>query len=349
MSKSLIFKPVLEEEQVLATRLLGTAVEQSRLANAYLLVGDNREAKLDLAKQVAAYLNCSSTERDTRGSCFRNLSEVTGFCQNCRWISEGKHPQAWLELMPREGASTKIPVEQARLLSEEFTKTSGYKRVAVIYEASQDVFHRPSANALLKTIEEPRGNGVFFLFARSEDNVLRTIVSRCQVVPVIMPGKRLVGPLNRLLDRSAYSSGLANLFSELKEDESELVGVLKELSTLPFFEWSRNLARGGAKKACAHPTTGVEALEFVESSLGIIGQGDNVELLVDVVYLTELEIIGTMAIDSPILTDYLNELLRLCEETKWRISKYVGKKSVFESFAFQWIELRQSLSYSVSG
>ena len=40
-----------------------------------------------------------------------------------------------------------------------------------------------SANALLKTIEEPPPGVVFILIARSADSVLPTIVSRCQQVP----------------------------------------------------------------------------------------------------------------------------------------------------------------------
>ena len=323
---------------------IARAIEKKHLANAYLLVGDNQQAKLNLARQVAAYLNCSNTASGTdvsTASCLKQESVSDSSCQNCRWIYEGKHPQAWLELVPKEGGSTKIPVEAARRLSEEFTKTSSYRRVAVIYDASQDVFHRPSANALLKTIEEPRGNGVFFLFARSEDSVLKTIVSRSQVIPVIMPGSKLSGPFGRMISGPSGVSSLASLLGDLEEEQAL---ALKDMKDLPFYEWSRSLKRGGFKVARAHLSTTAQALELVDSMLRSLGNSDSPDLVLDGAFLTEVEIIGTTAIDSPILTDYLNQLLRLCEEAKWRIGRYVGKKAVLESFAFQWNQLRLSIT-----
>ncbi len=60
-----------------------------------------------------------------------------------------------------------------------------------------------SANALLKTIEEPPAGVVFVLLARSVASVLPTIVSRCQVVPF-----RTIAPsvaLDEVMRRSGAS------------------------------------------------------------------------------------------------------------------------------------------------
>ena len=44
------------------------------------------------------------------------------FCQNCRWILEQKHPQAWIMLSSDDTKSGKIPVEKARKLCDELAK-----------------------------------------------------------------------------------------------------------------------------------------------------------------------------------------------------------------------------------
>src|SRR5262249_46335007 len=111
-------------------------------------------------------------------------SVLSTFCQNCRWIIKNEHPQAIISLSAEATSkSGKIPVEKARSIGEELTKTSPYIRVVVIADADQDSFHRPAANALLKTIEEPRTASIFLLFADAVELVLPTVVSRTQVIP----------------------------------------------------------------------------------------------------------------------------------------------------------------------
>lgn len=338
----LVFQQKLLDEQPMATRLLESAVEKNRLANAYLLVGDNISAKFDLATQVASYLNCLSVHKDSGGSCLTMDRSGNDRCQNCSWIEDRKHPQAWLELaklVSSESTSSKIPVEAARKLSVEFTKTSSYKRVAVVENAEQDVFHRPSANALLKTIEEQKGEGVFFLFARSQEMVLTTIVSRCQVVPVVLPGELMVGPISsKAINKSSY------LERFLKEIDSETRPAFEELQALAFFDWTRILSREGLGKAKKHKVGPGQVIEMTRQLSNMNSQLDDHELVLFSAYLMELEIIGSKTIESKIIADYLRQLLILTEEAKSRIARYVGKKAVFESFVFKWSQLRTNLS-----
>lgn len=322
----LIFQPELASEQPLATRLFDNAISKNHLANAYLLVGDNDEAKFEIANQIACFLNCQS-HKDS--SCLSANNAPDALCQNCSWINEGNHPQAWLLLSAGDGS--KIPVEAARLLKEEFTKTSGFKRVAVVDNASSDVFHRPSANALLKTIEEPRGNGLFFFFARDPEVVLTTIVSRCQVIPVASPASLLAGPVYKITtDRSFKPTG------KFEKDHAEISEVIVSLKDLSFFGWAEELINGKVKSKFGYG----QSLALARALLDFCTKLDDPELVIDVAYMTELEIIGSYAQDSPIVTDYLNQLLRLCEEAKSRVARYVGKKACFESFAFKWSQIR---------
>lgn len=58
------------------------------------------------------------------------------------------------------------------------------------------LFNHASANRFLKTLEEPPPHTLFFFIAESEEQLLETIVSRCQVVPCLsdQPGGAQVFP-----------------------------------------------------------------------------------------------------------------------------------------------------------
>ena len=298
-----VFDPGLAERQPTATALLSAAVERDRLAHAYLLTGGNTDDKLLIARQVACYLNCKSTERDTRGSCQRQSGQTAGYCQNCRWILEDKHPQAWLSLggASERSASGKISVERARELADELSKTSTSARVVVIEDASQDIFHRPAANALLKTIEEPRGTCIFFLFSRSEDHVLTTIVSRCQILPVTLSGRSLEGPLSVL----SGGGGHDQLFAFAQGLDEETRQKLDALKKHKFFQdyrsWHLAHSQEEPSKSAHHVAS---ALSLADLLFHLSDDADPA-LVIDSALLTELEIIGNSVPGSPKLSRYV--------------------------------------------
>ncbi len=99
-----------------------------------------------------------------------------------RQIAARSHPD--LLVLEREGPDGKprkvIPVEEARRLSEFFSKSpaSAPYRVAII-DAADDL-NVNAANAILKTLEEPPKRGVLFMVAHSPGRLLATIRSRCR-------------------------------------------------------------------------------------------------------------------------------------------------------------------------
>ncbi|MGD9681527.1 MAG: hypothetical protein AB7W16_10110 [Candidatus Obscuribacterales bacterium] len=341
---SQLFARSLAQSQPVATGLLAAAVSREHLANAYLLTGDNLADKKEIALSLAAFLNCAGGEGDS--SCFSRGETPKSGCQNCRWIGEEKHPQA-LQTLAGPEARSKIPVEKARELSAELAKTSSYARVVVLEDASEEVFHRPAANALLKTIEEPRTVNsapvVFLLFARQADSVLTTIVSRCQVVPILAPGGSLIGPLGAL---GKGDRGLVKVLTECAgEEERERLG---RLAGLPFFEWTRKSFAETAEGRLPHRVPpAVAVLELSAYLYDTVGKDGDFHLAVDCAVLTEVEIIGTRATSRPILSHYLSRLLTLSETAKARLSHYVSRKSAFESFAFEWNKARESLTTGI--
>lgn len=99
-----------------------------------------------------------------------------------RQIIAHAHPDLLvLERVGEDGKVRKvIPVDEARQLSEFFSKTpaNAPHRVAIV-DAADDL-NVNAANAILKTLEEPPAHGVLLMVSHSPGRLLPTIRSRCR-------------------------------------------------------------------------------------------------------------------------------------------------------------------------
>ena len=99
-----------------------------------------------------------------------------------RQIIARSHPDLFvIERLGEDGKVRKvIPVDEARGLSEFFSKSpaSAPHRVAII-DAADDL-NVNAANAILKTLEEPPPHGVLLMISHSPGRLLPTIRSRCR-------------------------------------------------------------------------------------------------------------------------------------------------------------------------
>jgi DNA polymerase-3 subunit gamma/tau len=157
------FDDVLGQDHV--TQTLKNAIQQKRLAHAYLFVGPRGTGKTSTARILAKSLNC--IHGPTISPC--------GVCDACREISQGVS----LDVLEIDGASNNS-VDQVRELRENvrFAPVRGKYKIYIIDEVH--MLTQQAFNALLKTLEEPPGH-VIFVFATTEPHkVLPTILSRCQ-------------------------------------------------------------------------------------------------------------------------------------------------------------------------
>jgi DNA polymerase-3 subunit gamma/tau len=151
--------------QTHVSRTLKNAVEQNRLAHAYLFVGPRGVGKTSTARILAKALNC--VKGPTVTPC--------GVCDNCKEIAAGNS----LDVIEIDGASNNS-VEDVRQLRDNvrYAPAKGRYKIYLIDEVH--MLSSAAFNALLKTLEEPPPH-VKFIFATTEpQKVLPTILSRCQ-------------------------------------------------------------------------------------------------------------------------------------------------------------------------
>lgn len=147
------------------SQTLKNAVEQNRLAHAYLFVGPRGVGKTSTARILAKALNCVNGPTVT----------PCGVCDNCKEIAAGNS----LDVIEIDGASNNS-VEDVRELRDNvrYAPAKGRYKIYLIDEVH--MLSSAAFNALLKTLEEPPPH-VKFIFATTEpQKVLPTILSRCQ-------------------------------------------------------------------------------------------------------------------------------------------------------------------------
>ncbi len=148
------------------------------------------------ALELARVLNCMG---DKTPNCN---------CTNCKWIKSYTHPAinnvSQIHFKP-DGDDTKIKISvtQAREIEKVLTLSSDYHRFFIFFSSKKDeiqsnkygfddidfsiepvnmkILNKESANALLKSIEEPPKNTTFVFLVKSREDILPTIVSRSQV------------------------------------------------------------------------------------------------------------------------------------------------------------------------
>jgi DNA polymerase III subunit gamma/tau len=157
------FADVVGQEHV--TQTLSNAIEQKRIAHAYLFCGPRGTGKTTIARIFAKCLNCTGGPKVEFDDKDFHVQEIT----------EGRS----LDVLEIDGASNN-GVEQVRELREtcKYAPANSQFKIYIIDEVH--MLSTAAFNALLKTLEEPPAH-VKFMFATTDpEKVLPTILSRCQ-------------------------------------------------------------------------------------------------------------------------------------------------------------------------
>jgi DNA polymerase III subunit gamma/tau len=157
------FSEVIGQEHV--TQTLANAIQQNRIAHAYLFVGPRGTGKTTIARIFAKCLNC------TNGPA----ADFPDDDPKAREITEGRS----LDVLEIDGASNR-GIDEIRDLRETTKYAPAGSRFKIYIIDEVHMLTKEAFNALLKTLEEPPAH-VKFMFATTEpEKVLPTILSRCQ-------------------------------------------------------------------------------------------------------------------------------------------------------------------------
>lgn len=186
------------------------SVKDGRISHAQLFLGPQGSGSLALAVAYAQYICCTDKQKN----------DACGKCSSCIKYNKLIHPDLhfvypvalskdirvstdvvkewreafidnpyitlfnWFEQLDAENKQAVIGVEESGEILRKLSLTtyeSEYK-IMIIWQA--DKMNHQSANKLLKILEEPPDKTLFLLVCESEDQLLRTILSRTQLIKI---------------------------------------------------------------------------------------------------------------------------------------------------------------------
>lgn len=207
---------------------IAAARDRDRFPHALLLVGPRGLGRELAAVEAAVMLACEgAAEPWSVGPCAER-------------VRNGTHPDV-VAMMP-EGKKGVIKIDPVR---DEIVKVvdarpyEGLRRVWIFDAVEQEHLPGPSANAFLKTLEEPPDHAVFILLAANPTAVLPTIRSRCQQLSLpgaaAASGSEADGLPPELAGAALAGAGLDAALTETRAAlEAALSGEPRNLLRLPY-------------------------------------------------------------------------------------------------------------------
>lgn len=226
-----------------AYSLISRAIDANRAAHGYLIAGDVRGNASELADMVLKKLFPDDTSQ----------------------VETGTHPD--IATLEPEGKARIITVDAMRERIVEpmsTTSFSGGWKAGVIRGA--DRLRSESANAFLKSLEEPTPKTIYLLLTDRPDSILPTIVSRCQRIDLPLPSGELEGEAHERT-ASAFAArdaaALAGILGELKaEADDEDVAFVRE----SFFKTILKFVRGALSSDDVPLYKAIRSVEAVEEA-----------------------------------------------------------------------------------
>ena len=157
------FRDLVGQEHV--TETLANAINNSRVAHAYIFSGARGVGKTTAARILAKALNC--VKGPTPDPC--------GECDSCKEIATGSS----LDVIEIDAASNR-GIDQIRELRDMVRYAPAAARSKVVILDETHMLTDEASNALLKTLEEPPDRVIFVMATTQPEDLVDTIRSRSQ-------------------------------------------------------------------------------------------------------------------------------------------------------------------------
>ncbi len=184
-----------------AVDMLKKHVADGTTRHAYLFAGPPGLGRRTLALRFAQALNCQ-TPLAAGVPC--------GECRDCKQIAAMQHADLTVVQAESEGGTLKV--DQVRETRRTLTLKPYQAKYRVALFLRFQEANDNAANALLKTLEEAPSYAVLILTADNPEQLLPTIVSRCEVLR-LRPLE--VGKVKRELESRGVESGQAKLIAHI--------------------------------------------------------------------------------------------------------------------------------------
>ena len=239
----------------------------SQQGHAWLLHGPSGLGQYAIALSVAQAWLCEAPNRQSGDA-------ACGQCASCHLIERGAHPDLAV-LMPetlmlelgwplgekaqndiddkKRKPSREIRVEAMREVVEFAQLTSGRARGQAVLVYPAERMNPITANALLKTLEEPSGATRFILATEAAHALLPTIRSRCQSVALQWPSEEqaltylesIVGSADASAHTAAYTTAqLRNALMASGGRPLDAAALLQSGASAAWAQWPRAMANG---------------------------------------------------------------------------------------------------------
>lgn len=158
----------LENKQPIIFRTFVRSLQNKHLSHAYLISGNPGTPLLEVAKYLAKSILCDSPDPLACNNCI-----------TCLRIDDNNYP----DFIVLDGSKKNIKKEEVGNIETQFEKTAFEAKGKMIY-----ILHLvenmsvEAINSILKFLEEPGSEIYAFLTTNNENNVLPTIISRCQLL-----------------------------------------------------------------------------------------------------------------------------------------------------------------------
>ncbi|KAF0156953.1 MAG: DNA polymerase III subunit delta' [Syntrophaceae bacterium] len=235
--------------------MLQKAMAQERVGHSYLFSGPDAIGKKTLAMAFTQALNCENAA-ERYDSC--------GNCSSCRKMIHRNHP----DIHVLETQAQFIRIDAIRNIQEQMTfkPLEGRRRVFIIDDA--DKMNEQSANALLKTLEEPSADNIIMLVTARPYWLPQTILSRCRHVRVNPLAVETVAQF--LIEQQQMDASKALLLASLSGGS---IGQAIELDSEDMIAYRTELSRLLSTASLRNPMSLLALASFLGQDKKEIKQG----------------------------------------------------------------------------